>query len=578
MKNLEKLYKAEKYDSIKEYIEDAINKYSKKDAFIVKSQENNEIKYTHISFEEFGKQIKNLAEGLIDLGLEGKRIAIIGHNSYNWVKSYIATICSVGIVMPLDKGLQPSEIELSLKRGKADAIIFEDEYLETIKNIRQYNQTSVKNFISMTELEKNEGFVSLKDLEEKGKKILEKTENEKEFYLKASPMSKKPEELATIIFTSGTTSMSKAVMLSNKNIASNMYDMMCAEKILSTDVNLLFLPLHHTFGSTQMLLFFSNGATTVFCDGLRHIQENLKEYKVTTFVCVPLLLEVMYKNIWKAIEKQGKTKQIKFALKLSNALRKIKIDIRRKIFKPILDQFGGELRFIISGAAAINKEVAKGFNDFGIFTIQGYGLTETSPVLCAENEKHIRYGSVGLPFPSVQIKIENKNEEGIGEITAKGPNVMLGYYEMEEETANVLKDSWFYTGDLGYLDKDGYLFITGRKKNVIVLKNGKNIYPEELEQLITKLPYVAEVMVYGKEKDDDLVVSAKIVYDKDYVKKNYKDKTNDELKEIFWQDIKEINKTMPTYKYIKNLVVTDEPMIKTTTAKIKRFEEIKKEQ
>lgn len=576
MKNLEKLYKAEKHDNIKEYIEDAINKYSKKDAFIVKSQENNEIKYTHISFEEFGKQIKNLAEGLIDLGLEGKRIAIIGHNSYNWVKSYIATICSVGIVMPLDKGLQPSELELSLKRGKADAIIFEDEYLETIKNIRQYNQTSVKNFISMTELEKNEGFVSLKDLEEKGKKILEKTENEKEFYLKASPMSKKPEELATIIFTSGTTSMSKAVMLSNKNIASNMYDMMCAEKILSTDVNLLFLPLHHTFGSTQMLLFFSNGATTVFCDGLRHIQENLKEYKVTTFVCVPLLLEVMYKNIWKAIEKQGKTKQIKFALKLSNALRKIKIDIRRKIFKPILDQFGGELRFIISGAAAINKEVAKGFNDFGIFTIQGYGLTETSPVLCAENEKHIRYGSVGLPFPSVQIKIENKNEEGIGEITAKGPNVMLGYYEMEEETSNVLKDGWFYTGDLGYLDKDGYLFITGRKKNVIVLKNGKNIYPEELEQVITKLPYVAEVMVYGKEKEDDLVVSAKIVYDKDYVKKNYKDKTNEELKEIFWQDIKEINKTMPTYKYIKNLVVTDEPMIKTTTAKIKRFEEIKK--
>lgn len=576
MKNLEKLYKAEKHDSIKEYIEDAINKNSKKDAFIVKSQENNEIKYTHISFEEFGKQIKNLAEGLIDLGLEGKRIAIIGHNSYNWVKSYIATICSVGIVMPLDKGLQPSELELSLKRGKADAIIFEDEYLETIKNIRQYNQTSVKNFISMTELEKNEGFVSLKDLEEKGKKILEKTENEKEFYLKASPMSKKPEELATIIFTSGTTSMSKAVMLSNKNIASNMYDMMCAEKILSTDVNLLFLPLHHTFGSTQMLLFFSNGATTVFCDGLRHIQENLKEYKVTTFVCVPLLLEVMYKNIWKAIEKQGKTKQIKFALKLSNALRKIKIDIRRKIFKPILDQFGGELRFIISGAAAINKEVAKGFNDFGIFTIQGYGLTETSPVLCAENEKHIRYGSVGLPFPSVQIKIENKNEEGIGEITAKGPNVMLGYYEMEEETSNVLKDGWFYTGDLGYLDKDGYLFITGRKKNVIVLKNGKNIYPEELEQVITKLPYVAEVMVYGKEKEDDLVVSAKIVYDKDYVKKNYKDKTNEELKEIFWQDIKEINKTMPTYKYIKNLVVTDEPMIKTTTAKIKRFEEIKK--
>lgn len=579
MKCLEKLYKAEKYENIKNYVDEAIKKFDKKDAFIVKSKveetttaladKNNrkeEIKYTHISFEEFGKQKEKLAKGLIDLGLKGKRIAIIGHNTYNWVKSYISCICNVGIVIPLDKGLQPNEIELSLIRSKADAVIFENEYIECIKKIRIQNKTNIKNFISMNKLPSNEGFISLEELEEKGEKI-----KEVEFF------EQSPDEMATIIFTSGTTSMAKAVMLSNKNIASNIYDMMCAEKILSTDVNLLFLPLHHTFGSTQMLLFFANGATTVFCDGLRHIQENLKEYHVTTFVCVPLLLEVMYKNIWKAIEKQGKTKQIKFALKLSNALRKVKIDIRRKIFKPILDQFGGELRFIISGAAAINREVAKGFNDFGIFTIQGYGLTETSPVLCGENEKHLRYGSVGLPFPSVQIKIENKNEEGIGEIVAKAPNVMLGYYEMPEETEKVLKDGWFYTGDLGYIDKDGYLFITGRKKNVIVLKNGKNVYPEELEQVITKLPYVSEVMVFGKEKDDDLVVSAKIVYDKDYVKKNYPNMNQEELKEFIWKDIKEINKTFPTYKYIKNLILTDEAMIKTTTAKIKRYEEIKKE-
>ena len=287
------------------------------------------------------------------------------------------------------------------------------------------------------------------------------------------------------------------------------------------------------------------------------------------------MLEVVYKNIWKAIEKQGKTKLMKSILNVSNFLRVFKIDLRRKLFKQIIDQFGGKLRFIISGAAAINKEVAKGFNDFGIFTIQGYGLTETSPVLTGESEYHVRYGSVGLPLPSVQIKIEDKNEEGIGEIVAKGPNVMLGYYEMEEETNKVLKDGWFYTGDLGYLDKDGYLFITGRKKNVIVLKNGKNVYPEEIEQVITKLPYVSEVMVFGKEKDDDLVVSAKIVYDKDYVKNNYPNIKEEELKEIIWKDIKEINKTMPTYKYIKNLVISDEPMIKTTTAKIKRFEEIK---
>jgi long-chain acyl-CoA synthetase len=326
-----------------------------------------------------------------------------------------------------------------------------------------------------------------------------------------------------------------------------------------------------------MLLFFSNGATSVFCDGLRHIQENLKEYKVTSFVCVPLLLEVMYKNIWKAVEKQGKTKAIKSALKLSNALRKVGIDIRRKIFKPILDQFGGDIRYVISGAAAISKDVAKGFNDFGILTIQGYGLTETSPVLCGENEKHLRAGSVGLPFPSVEIKIEDKNEQGIGEITAKAPNVMLGYYEMPDETAEVLKDGWLHTGDLGYLDKDGYLFITGRKKNVIVLKNGKNIYPEELEEIIAKLPYVAEVMVFGKDdRDDDLLVSVKIVYDKDYVSKNYPKMSESEFRDIVWEDIKNINKTIPKYKYIKNLILTDEPMIKTTTQKIKRYEEIKK--
>ena len=563
---LEKIYEAKEYGTIKEYIRDAIKKFADKDAFILKSKENNEIKYKHVSFKEFGEEVEELGTGLIGLGLQNKRIAIIGHNSYSWVKSYISVVCGVGIVVPLDKGLQVNEIEMSLVRSKADAIIFENEYLPIMEEIKKNGKTNVKEFIAMN---KEEKYICLADLEEEGKELLKKDDRR---FRKYKPV---PDELATIIFTSGTTSMAKAVMLSNKNIASNIYDLMCAEKILSTDVNLLFLPIHHTFGSTQMLLFFSNGATTVFCDGLRHIQENLKEYKVTTFVCVPLLLEVMYKNIWKAIEKQGKTKLIKSILNVSNFLRIFKIDLRRKLFKQIIDQFGGELRFIISGAAAINKEVAKGFNDFGIFTIQGYGLTETSPVLTGESEYHVRYGSVGLPLPSVQIKIEDKNEEGIGEIVAKGPNVMLGYYEMEEETNKVLKDGWFYTGDLGYLDKDGYLFITGRKKSVIVLKNGKNVYPEEIEQVITKLPYVSEVMVFGKEKDDDLVVSAKIVYDKDYVKNNYPNIKEEELKEIIWKDIKEINKTMPTYKYIKNLVISDEPMIKTTTAKIKRFEEIK---
>ena len=234
------------------------------------------------------------------------------------------------------------------------------------------------------------------------------------------------------------------------------------------------------------------------------------------------------------------------------------------------------MRFIVSGAAAIDKEVAKDFNSWGILTIQGYGLTETSPVLSVENAKYIRPGSVGLALPDIEVKIFEPNEDGIGEIIAKGPNVMIGYYNNEEATKNSLVDGWYHTGDLGYIDKDGFIFITGRKKNVIVLKNGKNIFPEEIETLILKLPYVAECIVFGYPKDDDLVLSTKIVYDKDLVKQSYSDLSPEEFEEKVWEDIKEINNMVPKYKHIKKFILTDEPMIKTTTAKIKKFEEIEK--
>ena len=384
------------------------------------------------------------------------------------------------------------------------------------------------------------------------------------------------DKMAVIVFTSGTTSKSKGVMLSQHNIFSNIYDMEQVEDFRSTDVNLALLPFHHMFGSTALLIYLSDGVTNVFCDGLRHIQENLKEYKVTIFVGVPLLLEAMYKKIMMQVEKQNKTKLIKTAIVFSNLLRRFGIDIRRKLFKQIIDNLGGELRLIVSGASAIDKKVAKGLNDFGILTVQGYGLTETSPVLSAESEGFIRYGSIGLPMPSVEMKIDNPNENGIGEIVAKGPNVMLGYYDNEEATNEVMKDGWFYTGDLGYIDRDGFIFVTGRKKNVIVLKNGKNVYPEELEQLVNNLPYVAESMVYGKPKDDDLMVAVKIVYNEEYVNEKYPNNSEEELKGIIWKDIKQINSGLTNYKHIKNLIITNEPMIKTTTQKVKRYEEMNK--
>ena len=568
MKVCRKLYDAKRFDTIREYINNAIKKFPNNNAFILKNRVNNAVNYTNISYTKFGEDIKAFGTALINLGLENKRIAIIGKNRYEWAIAFVSTLCGVGITVPLDKGLPEQEIALSLERSKADAVVFEDEYSEIIKNIQKGN-SNIKEYICMNS-NCNGTFKTVSDLISHGKELLANGNTTYDDH------KINPDEVASIIFTSGTTSMSKAVLLSNRNIASNIYNINRVEKIYDTDVNMAFLPLHHTFGSTGLLLFLADGVTNVFCDGLRHIQSNLKEYKVSVFVCVPLLLEAMYKKIYAEVDKQGKTKILKIANTISRFLLKFKIDIRRKVFKQILDNLGGNIRFVISGASAIDKNVARGFYDFGILAVQGYGLTETSPVLTAESENCIKFGSVGLPLPEVEIKIDSPNEDGIGEIIAKGPNVMLGYYEMDEETSKVLKDGWFYTGDLGYVDKDGFLFITGRKKNVIVLKNGKNVYPEELELLINNLPYVSESMVFGMPKGDDLTLSAKIVYNKDYIIDKYGNINDSDLRDLVWHDIKRINASLPNYKHIKNLNLTDEPMIKTTTQKVKRFEEIKK--
>ena len=573
MRNKYEIYQTKEYYNLKEVLANAFENYPENIAFKIKNHNAENITYREIKYKEFEKEINSLGTALIDMGMKSKRIAVIGKNRYEWILSYVAVVNGTGIVVPLDKGLPDEEIRSSLERSKTDCVIFAKDYIDCMKKIKEENTTQIEKFICMDELseaEKKEGFSYLGDLLENGKKLLEAGNKE---FVNAEIDNNK---MSVILFTSGTTSKSKAVALSHRNIASNIEAMNKVEGIRSTDVNMAFLPLHHTFGCTGILLFLNHGCTNVFCDGIRHIQSNLKEYKVSVFVCVPLLIEAMYKKIEKEIEKQGKTKLIKVATGVSNSLLKVGIDVRRKLFKDIINNLGGNLRLIISGASALDKKVAKAFNDFGILTIQGYGLTETSPVLVAENENCIKYGSIGLSMPGVTLKIDNPNEQGIGELIAKGPNVMLGYYENQEATDEVIKDGWFHTGDLARQDKDGYFFITGRMKNVIVLKNGKNIYPEELETLIGKLPYVEESMVFGYPKDDDLVVSVKIVYNKDYVKQNFGDISEEELYNKIWTDVKQINQELTNYKHIKKLIISDEPMIKTTTAKIKRFEEIKK--
>ena len=549
--------------NIKDLMQSAYDKYPENIAFVIKNKDKS---YTEIKYKELEKSIKGFGQALINMGLKDKRIAIIGKNRYEWMVSYIGIINGVGIAVPLDKGLTESEIETSLKKSKADAIIFEKSYEETIEELKKSGNTNLKELICMDDDTK---YTKMSDLISLGKELIEKGARE---YIDSKINN---DEMSILLFTSGTTSAAKAVMLSHRNIASNLYALMVAEDIRTTDTNIAFLPYHHTFGSTGQLLFLAWGAKTVFCDGLRHVQENLVEYHVTSFVCVPLLIETIYKKVWEKIRKTGQEKKVKFGIKLTQFLLKFGIDIRRKVFKEIIDQLGG-LRCVVSGASPLDPEVADGLKAFGIPAVQGYGLTECSPVLAGENIKTLRKGSTGFEMPNVEIEIFEPNEEGIGELIAKGPNIMLGYYEDEEETNKVIVDGWFHTGDLAYRDKDGFIFITGRKKNVIVLKNGKNVYPEEIESLISSLPYVSEVMVFGHPKDDDLIVSAKIVYNKEYRKNHWNEKTDEEVKEIIWKDIKEINQTMPTYKHIKNLITTDEEMVKTTTVKVKRQEEMKK--
>lgn len=556
------------FSNIKEVLDNSVKSYPENNAFIIKNKDKKT--YTNITYQRLQNEINQLGTALLKIGLKGKRIAIIGKNRYEWAVSYYAIVNGLGIVIPLDKGLPKEEIELSLRRSKADAIIFEDKYLDIIKEIVANGNINLSKCICMDEIYE-ENILPYINLLKVGENELKNGYNE---YLKL-PIDNEATNI--ILFTSGTTDLAKAVELSHKNIASNINGLLRHEKIYSTDVNMAFLPFHHTFGCTGLLYFMSVGATTVFCDGLKYVAKNLKEYKVSVFFCVPLIIEAMHKKVMQEIHKKEKDKTIKIARKISKFLLKFKIDIRRLIFKDVIEGLGGNIRFVISGAAALDKQVEIDFNDFGILTVQGYGLTETSPVLCAENEYWKRPGSIGKPLFNVEMKIDNPDENGIGEIIAKGPNVMKCYYENEEATKTVFNNGWFRTGDLGHMDDEGYFYISGRDKNVIVLKNGKNVYPEEIEVLISNLPYVVENIVFGLPKNDDLLLSTKIVYDKKYIQENYSNITEEKLKEIIWKDIKEqVNSKLTNFKHIKNLIITDEPMIKTTTNKVKRKEEIKK--
>ena len=569
-KDLRRIFEAKEFRNIKDIIYNSAKVFKEQIAFVIKHKDGDNVEYENVTYKRLLEDVNKLGTAFYAMKLKAKRIAIIGRNRYEWVLAHLANLLGGIVSIPLDKDLEYNELESSLIRSKADCIVFDEKLTEKINLVKQAEKTNLTQYICMGKID---GVNSISELLVFGQKILESGNKDYINY------EVDENAMSILLFTSGTTDKSKAVMLSQRNIASNIYAMQCTEDIRPTDTNIAFLPFHHIFGSTCMIVMIACGVKTVFPDGLRYIKQNLNEYKISIFVGVPVLIESIYKTIMKEIEKQGKTKLIKIAVKISNFLLKLHIDLRRVLFKQIVSALGGKLRFVISGGAPADSKIAKGFNDLGILTVQGYGLSETAPVISAENEMAMKPGSVGVPMINDEVKIINKDDNGIGEIIVKGPNVMLGYYEMPELTAEVIKDGWFHTGDLGYLDNKGLLFITGRNKNLIVLKNGKKVFPEELETLVNRIELVEESMVFGlpdKEDKDDVKLSVKIFYNKEVAKEKYPGKSKDELYKIIWEQIKELNKTFPRYKHIQNLILSDEELIKTTTKKVKRQEEMKK--
>ena len=571
-KRKQKHHKARKITDLKDVMNQSYKLFKDRPMFVYKTETPGELRET--SFGDFIDDVNALGTKLIEMGLKDKRIAVISDNREEWCKAYLATVCGTGVIVPLDKLLPANEIESLIVRSGVQAIFYSDKYSDIMDDIRKRNTTDLRYYISMDLDKRKNGVYSQNELIKKGKALIDDGDTS---FINAEI---DPNVMAIMLFTSGTTAMSKAVMLSHKNICTNLMDIASQIELKETDRFLSILPLHHTFECTVGFLdALYNGCSTAYCEGLKHILANLNDFKITCMIAVPALYNVMYKKTIRTIEKKGKLQDLERGIKISSMVSKTGIDIRRKLFKEIIDNFGGKLRLLVNGGAALDKETEEGFNNIGIKIYQGYGLTETSPVLSSGNDFGARVGSVGQVYPSVKIKFLDRDADGIGEIAVKGPSVMLGYFNNDEANREVFERGWFKTGDLGYIDKNGYLFLMGRKKNVIVLKNGKNVYPDEIENVINRIPGIKESFVFGRPESDDptdLRLECKMVYDEALFKEIHKLSKEEDIKEFLDGKIKEINKTMPNYKFIKEIYITTEPLIKTTTLKIKRFEEMKK--
>lgn len=572
------LHKVRNITDLRDMTRGSIELFKNKNAFLIKDKKGEP--YIPVTYEQYGHDLDSFGSKLYELGVQnGERVAIVAETRYEWYISYLSTVNGKGVIVPIDKELPAEEIKSMLDRAEVSVVIYssqlQDKVFSAIKEV-----ATVKTLVLMDYYKnENEPFThreataelpeiySFRYLLEEGKKLLEQG------YTDYIDCDIDIHEMRILLFTSGTTARSKAVMHSHHTIATNLLGMTQMIDV-HDDVCLSVLPLHHTYECTcGFLCQIYRGDTVAECEGLRQIPANLAESKTTLLLAVPLILESFHKRIWRTIDKQGKRKKVEFALKLTRALRKIGIDIRRKVFKDIIDGLGGHLRLVIVGGAAIDPKVLEDFNDFGILAIQGYGLTECGPILAVNRDIDFRHYSAGMPLPETEAEVVDPDENGIGEFRSRGENVMLGYYGDPELTAETIRDGWFYTGDYGYIDKDSFMIITGRKKNVIVTKNGKNVFPEEIEAILNRNPEIAESIVSGEDgRNGDLEIAVEIYPDDEAVRERLgrKDYSNEEVQALLEDLVKEFNRDQPIYKKIHKVRLRDQPFVKNTSKKIIR--------
>ncbi len=565
-----KKYKNERYPTrpvtdIRELLQTSAARYPDRAAFLVKEGPN--APYEPISFSRLCEEMNALGTALLDLGLSGKKIVVIGENRYEWVLTYFAVTCGVGVIVPMERELQHKEISHLCEWVDVAAIVC-TEKLETTVQKAAEGQEKIEYLIGIDAAEEAEtkGFLSFQKLIARGKELIAAGNRD---YLDAKIDA---EAMSMLLFTSGTTGVAKGVMLSHKNIISNVMNMSQYVNVENW-VGLSILPLHHTYEMTcHILTALYQGCGIAIGEGLKHIQKNMQEAHVRVMLGVPLLFEMMHKKIWKQAEKSGKAKKMRRAIAVSKKLHLYNTGIAKKMFREVHESFGGDLSLLIAGAAGIDPTVTEDFVAMGIPMIQGYGMTENSPIIAVNLDRYSKASAVGLPMPNTEIKIVDADENGIGEIICKSDSVMLGYYENPEETARVIIDGWLHTGDYGYFDQDGFLYLTGRKKNVIVTKNGKNIFPEELELHLLRNDCIEECVVFGLiEQNDDTIVCAEIFPNYQEIMEATGAIGSERIREIIKKAVDETNQNIPMYKRVKRFTIRETEFDKTASRKIKRY-------